>query len=217
MFHNLCLEPKATRTILLKEVEKRRGGLEQDRRKLADTDERLRDSQRSKSVVNEKVCQVMRRIEELHKKVRKIVQEKKILTIELQSKQRECQLLSEMKEKDAVLNSMLDEKINGKQKEIESLEKQLQKRESDLQSAKQEAGRWQEELLKARTNLKEKDQEVIQLKNEYEKLSCSYSIEKEQVSKLIQLTVDLRSDKQETEVSTSCSSQLTLAYFTDPF
>ena len=211
MFHNLCLEPKATRSILLKEVEKRRGGLEQDRRKLADTDERLRDSQRSKSVVNEKVCQVMRRIEELHKKVRKIVQEKKILTIELQSKQRECQLLqkecqllSEMKEKDAVLNSMLVEKINGKQKEIESLEKQLQKRESDLQFAKQEAGRWQEELLKARTNLKEKDQEVIQLKKEYEKLSCSYSIEKEQVSKLIQLTVDLRSDKQ--EVSTSCIS-----------
>ena len=74
MFHNLCLEPKATRSILLKEVEKRRGGLEQDRRKLADTDERLRDSQRSKSVVNEKVCQVMHRIEELHKKVRKIVQ-----------------------------------------------------------------------------------------------------------------------------------------------
>ena len=213
MFHNLCLEPKATRSILLKEVEKRRGGLEQDRRKLADTDERLRDSQRSKSVVNEKVCQVMHRIEELHKKVRKIVQEKKILTIELQSKQRECQLLqkecqllSEMKEKDAVLNSMLDEKISGKQKEIESLEKQLQKRESDLQSAKQEAGRWQEELLKARTNLKEKDQEVIQLKNEYEKLSCSYSIEKEQVSKLIQLTVDLRSDKLEMEVSTCCFS-----------
>ena len=213
MFHNVCLEPKATRSILLNEVERRRGGLEQDRRKLAEINEHLRGSQRSRSVVNEKVSQVMNRIEELQKKVRKIVQERKILTIELQSKQRECQLLqkecqllSEMKEKDALLNSMLDEKISEKQKEIEALEKQLQKRGSDLQSVQQEAGRWQEELLNARTNLKERDKEVIQLKKECEKLSCSYSIEKEQVSKLIQLTVDLRSDKQETEVSITCIS-----------
>ena len=156
----------------------------------------------------------MSRIEELHKKVQKIVQEKKILEIELQSKQKECQLLSEMKEKDTVLNLMLDEKISGKQKEIETLEKELQKRESDLESAQQEAGKYQKELLKVQAELKEKHKEVTQLKKENEKLSCSYSIDKQQVSKLIQLTVDLRSDKLGMEVSTCCSSQLTLAYFT---
>ena len=198
-------------------VEKRREGLEQERRKLADSEEQLRQSQKSRSAVSEKVVQVMSRIEELHKKVQKIVQEKKILEIELQSKQRECQLLSKLIEKDVSLSSMLDEKISGKQKEIETLEKELQKRESDLESAQQEAGRWQKELIKFQAELKEKHKEVTQLKKENEKLSCSYNIEKEQVSKLIQLTVDLRSDKLAMEVSTSCSSQLTLAYFTDPF
>ena len=206
MIHNVCLVLKVTGSILLKEVEKRSWALEQDRRQLKDSEEQLRHSQKSKSAVNEKVTQVMIRIEELHKKVRKIVQDKKILEIELQSKQKECQLLSEMKEKDAVLNSVLDEKISRKQKEIETLEKELQKRESDLQSAQQEATRWQEELLKVQTELKEKHKEVIQLKKENEKLSCSYSIEKEQVSKLIQLTVDLRADKLEIQVSTRCIS-----------
>ena len=206
MIHNVFLVLKVTGPILMKEVAKRRGALEQDRRKLADSEEQLRQLQMSKSAVNEKVSQVMSRIEELHKKVRKIVQEKKILEIELQSKRKESQLLSEMKEKDAVLNSMLDEKISGKQKEIETLEKELQKRESDLQSAQQEASRWQEELLTVQADLKEKHKEVVQLKKENEKLSCSYSIEKEQVSKLIQLTFDLRSDKLEIEVSNSCIS-----------
>ena len=156
--------------------------------------------------MSEKVSQVMSRIEELHKKVQKIVQEKKILEIELQSKQRECQLLSKLIEKDVSLSSMLDEKISGKQKEIETLEKELQKRESDLESAQQEAGKCQNELLKVQAELKEKHKEVTLLKKENEKLSCSYSIEKEQVSKLIQLTVDLRSDKLAMEVSTSCIS-----------
>ena len=204
--HSVSLEPKVTGSKLLKEVERRRGDLEQEHRKLADSEEQLKLSQKSKSAVNEKVSQVMSRIEELHKKVRKIVQEKKILEIELQSKQKECQLLSEMKEKDASLSLMLEEKIDGKEKEIETLEKELQKRESDLQSAQQEASRWQEELLKVQTELKEKHNEVIQLKKENENLSCSYNIEKEQVSKFIQLTVDLRADKLEIEVSTRCIS-----------
>ena len=158
----------------------------------------------SKSAVNEKVRQVMSRIEELHTKVRKIVQEKKILEIELQSKRKECQLLSEMKEKDTVLNLMLNEKIGGKQKEIQILEEELQKRESDFQSAQQEAGKWQKELLRVQEELKKKHIEVIQLKKENEKLCCTYSVEKEQVSKLIQLTVDLRSDKLVLEVINNC-------------
>ena len=204
--HSVSLEPKVTGSKLLKEVEKRREGLEQEHRKLADSEEQLRHSQKSRSAVNEKVTQVMSRIEELHKKVRKIVQEKKILKIELQSKRKECQLLSEIKEKDASLSLVLEEKINGKQKEIETLEKELQKRESDLHSAQQEARRWQEDLLKAKAELKEKDKQVIQLKKENENLSSSYNIEKEQLSKLIQLTVDLRSDKLEIQVSTRCIS-----------
>ena len=206
MLHDVSFEPKVTGSKLLKEIEKRRGALEQDQRSLADSEEQLRHSQKSRSAMNEKVTLVMSQIEELHKKVQKIVQEKKILEIELQSKQKECQLLTEMKEKNASLSSMLDKKICGKQKELETLEKGLQKGESEFQSAQQEASRCQEELLKVQRQMKEKHKEVMQLKKENEKLSCSYNIEKEQVSKLIQLTVDLRADKLEIQVSTRCFS-----------
>ena len=207
--HNVSLEPKVTESKLLKEVEKRREDLEQNCRKLADFEEQLRHSQKSRSALNEKVSQVMSRIEELHKKVQKIVQEKKILEIELQSKQKECQLLSEIRakdavhsEKDAVISTILEEKISQKQKEIEILIKELHKKNTDLQSAQQEAKMKQEELLKARTELKKKHKVVKELKEKNEKLSCSYNVRKEQVSKLIQLIVALSSDESETKVYT---------------
>ena len=153
--------------------------------------------------MNEKSNQVLSQIEELHKTVRKIVQEKKILMIELQSKQRECQLLSEIKAKDAAL----EEKINKKKKKIEKLEKELQRKESDLQSALQEAKIWQEKLSRTQVELKKKHEEVKELREEKEKLTCSFNIEQEQVSKLVQLTVTLTSEKTEMEV---CMHQLYL-------
>ena len=152
----------------------------------------------------------MCQLKELRKKVRKIVQEKKILEIELQSKQRECQLLTEMQEKDAakgaVIKLLLEEKISGKQKEIKTLVKELQEKESELQSARQEAKMQQDDLLKTRAELKEKHQEVKHLKEKNEKLACSYNVRKEQVSKLIQLTVALSHDKMEMEVCTQSLS-----------
>ena len=143
----------------------------------------------------------MSRIEELHKKVQKIVQDKKVLEIKLQSKQTECQLLSEIKARD----SALEEKISKKRKKVEKLQKELQRKESDLQSALQEAKTWQEKLSQAQVELKKKDEEVKELREEKEKLTCSFNIEQDQVSKLVQLTVTLTSEKTEMEV---CMHQL---------
>ena len=160
----------------------------------------MKHSQKSKSTANEKFYQVMSRIAELHKKVQKIVQEKKILEIKLQSKETECQLLSEIKAKDTAL----EEKINKKRKKVEKLKKELQAKESDLQSylqsALQEAKTWREELSQAQVELKKKHEEVKELREEKEKLTCSFNIEQEQVSKLVQLTVTLTSEKTEMEV-----------------
>ena len=69
----------------------------------------MRHSQKSRSAVNEKVSQVMSQIAELHKKVRKIVQEKKILEIELQSKRKECQLLSKMEDTHTERNMIMED------------------------------------------------------------------------------------------------------------
>ena len=161
----------------------------------------MKQLQESKSAANEKFNLVMSRIEELHKKVQKIVQEKKVLEIELQSKQTECQLLSEIKARD----SALEEKISKKRKKIEKLKKKLQAKESDLHSSLENAKKWQEELSQAQVELKEKHEEVKELREEKEKLACSFNIEQEQVSKLVQLTVTLTSEKTEMEV---CMYQL---------
>ena len=160
LLKNTSLELKVTGSKLLQEVEKRRGCLERDRIKLADTGKQLKHSQESKSAINEKVSQFMSRLEELREKVRRIVHQREILRIELQSKQKEYQLLSEkdksLSEKDAVISLMLREKIEWKQKEIESLEKELKKKESDLESAQKEAKGQQEQLSQAQAKLKEK-------------------------------------------------------------
>ena len=161
----------------------------------------MKHSQKSKSAVNEKFNLVMSRIEDLHKKVQKIVQEKKILEIKLQSKETECQLLSEIKAKDTAL----EKKISKKRRKIKQLEEELQRKESDLQSALQEAKTWHEKLSQAQVELKKKDEEVKQLREEKEKLTCSFNIEQVQVSKLVQLTVTLTSEKTEMEV---CMHQL---------
>ena len=203
----VCVNPKVTGSKLLTEVQKRREPLKQDCTKVADVVERLKHLQELKSAVSNNFSQLMSRLEELCEKARKLVQEKKILTIELQSKERECQLLSEMKEKDAAHSkrneahiAMIEEKINKKRKKIEQLEKELQRKESDLQSALQEAKIWQEKLSQAQVELKKKHEEVKELREEKEKLSCSFNIKQKQFSKLVQLTVTLTSEKTQMEV-----------------
>ena len=113
-----------------------------------------------------------------------MVQEKKILMIDLQSKERECQQLTEMVEEQA---SILEKKISGKQKELWS-------KESDLQSIQQEARRLQEEFLTALAELRERHKEIIQLRKENKTLST------EPVSKPIHFAVDLGSEKMERKV-----------------
>lgn len=123
-----------------------------------------------------------------------MVQEKKILMIELQSKERECQQLTEMVEEQA---SILEKKMSGKQKEIEALQKELWSKESDLQSIQQEARRLQEEFLTALAEMREKHKEIIQLRKENKTLSFPKT---EPVSKPIHFAVDLGSGKTEREV-----------------
>ena len=123
--------------------------------------------------------------------------------MELDHKQKELQLLYEMKEKyaaDVEKNSFYSEKISKKRLKIKKLEKQLQRKKSELYSAMQEANKLQEELLQAQEKLKEKHEEVKKLHEEKEKLSCSFNIEREQVSKLVQLINTLTSEKEEMEV-----------------
>ena len=103
----------------------------------------------------------------------RISQEKSNLERELNIKERECQLLCAMQEKDEVYNQFLQKKIDKKRDKIKSLKDEL------------------------RNQLKKHQEEMIQLQREKEELTWSYNIEKEQISKNVQLLV---SDKEEVEV-----------------
>ena len=161
------------------------------------TEERLRCAQESKAKANDKTSEVVTKLEELHENMQKIAQEKDSIEMKLKFKEQECELLSKMQGKDETYNLFLQKRIEKKKKKVKRLKEELQKKEHELKSALQEVQTKQEELSQARKELKKQQEEVIQLQREKEELALSYSIEKEQVSKIVQLLV---SDKEEMQV-----------------
>ena len=196
------------------EVQKRREDIRKVDADILDNDKRLRDSQRSKASIDENINQILCSISKLREKVQSVANERNITKEKLESKQRECQLLSKMQdmlteskkqlqEKEVACRMLLEEKIAKKKKKIAKLEEELRQKDSELQSAMQETRPLHEKLLQARAELETKHEELTQLQKQNEELSCSYNIEKEQVSKLVQLSVVLNADKKKIEVCTS--------------
>ena len=128
-----------------------------------DAEERLRQSKNSKVKRSEKTNKAMNRLEDLRENAEKISVEKSNLEKELKIKERECQLLCVMQEKDEVLNQVLQKKIDKKKKKIKELKEDLNRKDWELQTSIQEVRTQQEELLQAQEELKKQHEEVIQL------------------------------------------------------
>ena len=158
------------------------------------------DAEESKNKANKEARDAAAKLEESHENVQKIIQEKKKLEMELKVKERECQLLCAMQEKDEEFNQFLKIKVDEKEKEIKSLKEELQMKESGLQVAMQKLQTQQDKLSKARKKLKKKHKEVMQLQKEKDELACSYNSEMERVK---QITSSLTSDKEEMKVTGS--------------
>ena len=178
-------------------MQKLRGDLKQGYKKLVDAEERLRQSLESKVKADKEAREAVTKLGELHENVQKIAQEKSNLERELKVKEREYQLLSTVHEKDEELNQDLKKKVEKKRKKIKRLKEELQSMDSELQSALQEVQIGQKGLSEARKEVKKQHEQVIQLQREKEEVAWSYNIEKEQVSKIVQLLV---SDKEEMQV-----------------
>ena len=161
------------------------------------TEERLIHAQECKAEANSNTSELVAKIEELHDNMQKIAQDKNSIEVKLKFKERECELLSKMQGKDETYSQLLQTKLEKKKKKMKRLKEELQKKECELKSALQEVQTKQEELSQARKELKKRHEEVIQLQKEKKELACSYNIEKEQVSKIVQLLV---SDKEEMQV-----------------
>ena len=164
---------------------------------LVDAEKCLKYAQESKTKANEKTNEVVAMLKDLCENVQKISEEKNNLEKELEIKEQECHLLHAMQEKD-VYNLVLQRKIDKKRKKIKSLKKELQRKDCELQSALQEVQTQQEELSQAQKELKDQHDKVMQLQREKEELICSYNLENEQVSKIVQV---LASAKQEIQVT----------------
>ena len=161
------------------------------------TEERLIHAQESKAEANNNSTKLVAKLEELYENMQKIAQDKNSIEVKLKCKERECELLSKMQGKDETYNQLLQTILEKKRNKIKRLKEELQKKECELKSALQEVQTKQEELSQARRELKKQHEEVIRLQREKEELACSYNIEKERVSKIVQLHV---SDKEEMQV-----------------
>ena len=217
--------------MLLVDVQKRTGDIKKVDAELTDSRKRLRDAQGYKASIDENINQILCGVSKVREKVKSIAHERNITKEKLESKQRECRLLSEMQdvltesmrdsktkdrqlqEREADYRRLLEEIIAEKKRQIGNLEKELRQKDSDLQSAQQEARSLHEKLLQARAELEKKSEEVKQLQKENEELACSYNIEKEQVSKLVQITVALTADKKKAEVCTHASVFRSKSFF----
>ena len=179
---------------MCEEIQKLRSDLKQDRKKLVDTEERLRCSQESTAKANEKTIEIMTKLEKSYENVQKISQEKNNFEMKLKIKEHEYETLCAMQEKD---NQVLQKKIEQKEEKIRRLKEELQTKDAQLQSALQDAQIQRQRLLQAQKKLKKKHEEVKKLKREKEKLACSYN---EQVSQLVQMA-NVTTDKEEMKVN----------------
>ena len=93
-------------------------------------------------------------------------------------------------------------KISHLSKEVKQKEAELVQLNSELQLYEEVHGTPEQllELLELKSELKRKREEVNELCKEKEQLTCSFNIEKEQVSKLLQIMSTLTPEKPEMKV-----------------
>ena len=169
--------------------------------RLSEIEQLLKTSRDAQVPLNENVKDLMSELNKLGKEALKLAQDRESTTLELQHKQHDLQLLSEMKSKDVAHSvekcQLLEEILTGKKKEIKRLEGKLQKKENHLQSVQQEAQRMKEKLSSLQAELEAKHEEVKTLQKKKEELTRSYIVEKEKLKKLVQITLI---DRNEMEV-----------------
>ena len=168
--------------------------------RLSEIEQLLKTSRDSQVPLNENVNNLVSELTKLGKEVEKVAQDTGNIELELQRKQRDSQLLSEMQrelaysvEKCQLLQQMIDKN----EEEIKRLKKKLEKKKKQLQSIQQEAQAAKDKLSELQAELKEKHEEVKNLQKEKKKLTKLSNAEKEEVKKLVQI---ISSDRDELKV-----------------
>ena len=181
------------------EVHHHRDEFQQLGGRLSEIEQLLKTSRESQVPLNENVNNLVSELTKLGNEVLKLAQDRENTESELQHKQRDFQLLSEM-QKDLVhideKRLLLQEIITEKKKEITRLEEELQKKEHQLQFVQKKAQAMKKELSKLQAELEGKHEEVKALLKTKEKLIVLYNAEKEEARKLLHITLSDRDEMQ---------------------
>ena len=168
--------------------------------RLSEIEQLLQTSRDSQVPLNENVNNLMSELNKLGKEVQKLAQDTGNIESELQQRQHDSLLLREM-QKDLAHSvekcQLLQQMTNKNEEEIKKLKKKLEKKKEQLQSVQQEAQAVKNELSKLQAELAEKNKEVKALQKEKEDLTRSYNDVKEEVKRILQITL---SDRGEMEV-----------------
>ena len=175
--------------------------------RLSEIEQLLKTSRDSQVPLNDSVKNLVSELTKLGEKLQKLAHNRETIESELHNKQHNFYLLSEIKkdlahsvEKCQLVEDkcqLLQQIIDKNEEEIKRLEEELQKKEHQLQSVQQEAQAAKDKLSELQAELEEKHEEVKNLQKEKEELTRSYIAEKEEVKKLVQITL---TDRDEMEV-----------------
>ena len=179
-------------------------------RRLSEIEHLLKTSRDSQVPLNENVNSIVSELNKLGKEVQKLVQERDNAESELNRKQHEFYLLSEVR-KDLVHSvekchllqekcQLLQEITYDKKKEIKRLEEELKIKDHQLQSVQHKAKVMQSQLSQLQSELKDRHEKVKNLQEEKDKLIKSYNAEREKAKKLVQTVYTLTSDREEMKV-----------------
>ena len=159
--------------------------------RLTETDQLLKTSREAQMPLNEKVNNTVSDLIERGEEVQKIAKDRERTEVELQHKQHDSWLLSEM-QKDLAHSvekcRLLQEMVDDKRKEIKRLEEELKKKDDDLKVAVKETQELQKNFSKLQAKLEEKHEEIKKLQGDKETLIRLRTTKWERISNIITFT-----------------------------
>ena len=190
---------KVARPELLPKIQQYREIVFANEEELAKTKKQLTDTQKSEEAISETTSQLQDALSKAEKKAKETDHETDLLRVKLQSKERECELLSDIRglhkqiqEKGEACErinrdyKLLEEMINRKEKKISQLKEKLRKKESELKYSQDQIKALQKELTQAQEELRKKQEEMEKLQLKMKKLAHSCDIGRQYLCHLVQ-------------------------------
>ena len=173
---------------LIAEVCRHGDDLQQMGARLAEIEQRSKFSRDSQLPLNEDATSIMNKLTELSEQVNKLSKDRDNTDAKLQRNERDCVLLSEMKQvHDEEKCHLLQEMIDDKKREIKRLKKELKQKEQDLEYTQQKAKALQERLSEVQEELKVIHEAAKKLQEEKEELTRSYNSARQDVSRQVNI------------------------------